>query len=85
MAAALPPLPRHLPPLPLPSGLDQVQITQASGKAGEQDPIRVLGFGFETSPRAALAGGQGGWEAAMPTWVITEEQRRRWRWMKTWC
>ncbi|KAM7376766.1 hypothetical protein PAMP_006474 [Pampus punctatissimus] len=78
MAAALLPLPRHLPPLPLPSGLDQVQIARASGKVGGVVVVVVVkgrgpGFGLETSPGATLAGGDRGWEAAMPTWVMMEE------------
>lgn len=32
-----------------------------------------LGFGLKTSPGATLAGGKGGWEAAMPTWVMMKE------------
>lgn len=67
------PLPGHLPPLPLPSGLDQVHITEAKvrgcmGKSNQSG----LGFGLETSG-ATLAGEEGGWEDAMPTWVMIEE------------
>ncbi len=32
-----------------------------------------LGFELETSPGATLAGGEGGWEGAMPTWFMMEE------------
>lgn len=66
------PLLRHLPSLPLPSGLDQFQITQAQRVWGNY-PIYGLGLVFHASPGATLAGEQRGWEAAMPTWVMMDE------------
>lgn len=73
MDAALLPLPRHLPPLPLPSGLDRVQIAQASGKCWwEGDTPVSVGLGSKPVLGPLWLEEWEVWEGAMLTWVVIE-------------